>query len=252
MPAFDDPAERAQHVGLVAEVARSVAVLPVAEAAEALEVLSLALDLLVGILAALLTESSCIDRVSDLADLLFDLQLDRQSVAIPARHVGCSKPGQQCRTDHEVLQNLVDRVADVDVAVGVRRAVMQHEAVRPVGGGALDRTVQVAGVPVSQHAGFAGRKRCLHRKIRIGQVDRVFVVHGPVAMSREACMVYGIDVMVRNLELASFRDSFGNPQNLPGLAGILVHLGGHGCKRVEMPFMTDEAGKFDGQMVAVK
>jgi hypothetical protein len=38
--------------------------------------------------------------------------------------------------DDDVLEDLVDRVADVDVAVGVGRAVVQHEA-RPALGEAL-------------------------------------------------------------------------------------------------------------------
>jgi hypothetical protein len=32
------------------------------------------------------------------------------------------------RLDDDVLEDLVDRVADVDLAVGVGRAVVQHEA----------------------------------------------------------------------------------------------------------------------------
>ena len=41
---------------------------------------------------------------------------------------GASKPGERLALDDDVLEDLVDRVADVDVAVRVRRAVVQHEA----------------------------------------------------------------------------------------------------------------------------
>jgi hypothetical protein len=64
---------------------------------------------------------------------LLDLVLDRQAVAVPARHVGRVEAGQRLGTDDDVLEDLVHRVADVDVAIGVRRAVVQHEA-RPPGG----------------------------------------------------------------------------------------------------------------------
>ncbi len=57
----------------------------------------------------------------------FDLVLDRQAVAVPARHVGRVEAGQRLRADDDVLEDLVDRVADVDVAVGVGRAVVQDE-----------------------------------------------------------------------------------------------------------------------------
>jgi hypothetical protein len=59
---------------------------------------------------------------------LLDLVLDRQAVAVPARHIGRVETGQRLGADDDVLEDLVHRVADVDVAVGVGRAVVQHEA----------------------------------------------------------------------------------------------------------------------------
>ena len=53
--------------------------------------------------------------------------LDRQAVAVPAGHVGRVEARHRLGLDHDVLQDLVDRVADVDVAVGVGRAVVQDE-----------------------------------------------------------------------------------------------------------------------------
>ena len=58
---------------------------------------------------------------------LFDLVLDRQAVAIPARHIRRIETSQRLGANDDVLENLVDRMADVDVAVGIGRAIVQHE-----------------------------------------------------------------------------------------------------------------------------
>jgi hypothetical protein len=60
------------------------------------------------------------------AVLLLDLPLDRQAVAVPARHVVAVVPAHLERAGDHVLQDLVERMADMDVAVGIGRAVMQH------------------------------------------------------------------------------------------------------------------------------
>ena len=66
------------------------------------------------------------------AQLFLDLPLDRQAVAVPAGHVVDVVAEQEARADDEVLQGLLQRVADVDGAVGVGRAVVQHDrAARP-------------------------------------------------------------------------------------------------------------------------
>ena len=61
------------------------------------------------------------------ARFLHDLELDRQPVAIPARHVGRAKAGHRFRFHDEILEDLVQRRAHVDVAVRERRAVVQDE-----------------------------------------------------------------------------------------------------------------------------
>ena len=59
--------------------------------------------------------------------LLLNLPFDRQAVAVPARNVIGVLAAHALRANDDVLQDLVERVADVDVAIGVGRAVMQHE-----------------------------------------------------------------------------------------------------------------------------
>ncbi len=114
-------------VGFVPVGHGEIRILPVAQHAKALEILLLPLDLLGGVGAA---QPLRLLRGKVLAVRLFDLHLDRHAVAIPAGHVRRVEPRQGLDLDDDVLEDLVHRVADVDVAVGVGRAVVQDEAGR--------------------------------------------------------------------------------------------------------------------------
>jgi hypothetical protein len=61
------------------------------------------------------------------AVLLLDRVLDRQAVAVPARDVLRVEALELALLDDHVLEDLVDRVAHVDLAVGIGRAVVQDE-----------------------------------------------------------------------------------------------------------------------------
>ena len=121
---FQNLAERTDFVGLGLEGHRQVGVVPLAQHAEADEILLLALDLLGGKGAR---QFAHLVAGNVLAVQLLDLVLDRQAVAVPARDIGRIETGQRLRANDDVLENLVDRVADVDVAVGIGRAVVQDE-----------------------------------------------------------------------------------------------------------------------------
>ena len=121
---FNQLSECADFVGLVAVIHRQVRVVPLAQHAQTDEVLFLALHLLGRIRARLALHFG---HRQMLAELLFNLNLDRHAVAIPARHVMRVKAGHVAALDNDVFQNLVHRMADVDIAVRIRRAVMQGE-----------------------------------------------------------------------------------------------------------------------------
>src|SRR3546814_20821992 len=95
----------------------AVRVVPVSNPAQALEGRSLDVDLRAGGFTALLPEFDRIALHPDRAVLLLDRDLDRQAVAVPARDVGRVEAGQVLRLDDDVLEDLVDRVAEVDRAV---------------------------------------------------------------------------------------------------------------------------------------
>jgi hypothetical protein len=169
---LEDPAERAHFVGLGLEAHGQVGVVPVAQHAEADEVLLLALDLLGSIGTAQLAHLVGGDI---LAVLLLDLVLDRQAVAVPARHVGRIETAQGLRADDDVLEDLVDRMADVDVAIGIGRAVMEHEA-RAAGADLADALVKPLPLPLGDPLRLAPGQIAAHRKRGIGKVQGVLVV----------------------------------------------------------------------------
>ncbi len=166
----DDLAEGAQDVGLEPEVHGQVGAVPVAQHAQAHEVGLLARHLLGGIDAAGIAEFARADLVPGLAQLLLHLQLDRQAVAVPARHIGRVEARQGLALDDDVLEHLVDRVADVDVAVGIGRAVMQHE-LRPPGAGLADAAVQALLLPAGECVRLALRQVAAHREPGVRQIE---------------------------------------------------------------------------------
>jgi hypothetical protein len=116
------------------EVHRQVGVGPVAGDAEALELLALDVDPTPCEVTAFLAEVDHVDLVlvEPLgAVLLLDLPFDGQAVAVPAGDVAGVLPHHLLGADDHVLQDLVQRVPDVEVAVGVGRAVVEREALAP-------------------------------------------------------------------------------------------------------------------------
>ena len=186
MAVVDDLGQRAHLVGLEAEVERAIRVVPVTEHTETLEVAALDVDLLVGVFAALLPELDRIELDADLAPLLLDRDLDRQTVAVPARDVGRIEARHALGLDDDVLEDLVDRVAEVDRAVRIRRAIVQHELRAPLRMRAQLR-VQAFFLPARQHRRLALGQIAAHREIGRRQVDRRLVgVRGTVGLGAHA------------------------------------------------------------------
>ena len=165
---------------LAAIVHGGVAVLPVAQDPQALEAVPLDVDPLAGIGAALLAEFGLGDLVlaaALAAQLLLDLPLDRQAVAVPAGHIVHVVAHGEARADHEVLQGLLQGVADMDGPVGVGRAVVQHEE-RRAGrlAGLAGGVVEVDLVPPGQDLRLLLRQACAHGEVGLGQKDGLAIV----------------------------------------------------------------------------
>ena len=79
-------------------------------------------------------------------------------------------PHQRAGLHGHVLEDLVERVADVDAAVGIGRAVVKNE-LRPVFAELTQLLIQANAVPLLQDLRFALRQTSLHRKRRFRQVQ---------------------------------------------------------------------------------
>ena len=143
---------------------RQVRVLPVAEDAETPELLALDFDPFLGVSAALLADVCLAHLALLVAEFLVDFQLDRQAVAIPARHVRCVEALHAFALDDNVLEDLVQRVPDMNIAVRIGRAIVQGE-VRFPGGRLADLAVKFELGPVLHDLRFALWQVAAHREI---------------------------------------------------------------------------------------
>ena len=112
-----------------------IGMVPVADDAEPLELLPLHGKPVLGIGAAFPPEGDDRLRIREVGlrlafgsvEFLLDLPFDREPVTVPAGNVVGFPPRHLVRAHDDVFQRLVERGADMDVAVGVRRPVVEHE-----------------------------------------------------------------------------------------------------------------------------
>ena len=161
---------------LVVRDEREVGMLPVGVHAEALEALALDIDVLLGPLAAQLAQLRLADLGHALrADGHLHHVLDRLAVAVPAGNIGTEIPALGMAFHHEVLEDLVKGMADVDRAVSVGRPVVQDEGLA-VGVLLQHAAVDILPLPCLQALGLLRRQVPAHGKIGAGQVHRVLVI----------------------------------------------------------------------------
>ena len=165
-------------LSLGGKVHGGVGVVPVAGDAEALKLLALYLDPMTGEFPALGAEVDDRHRVLVLAlfpVLLLDLPFDGQAVAVPAGHIVGILAQHLLGAGDDVLQDLVERVADMEMAVGVGRSVVEDELLPALGVGP-QFGVDVELLPALEYLRFALRQSRLHREVGLRQEDRIFVI----------------------------------------------------------------------------
>ena len=96
-------------------------------------------------------------------------------MAVPARHIIGIEAEHLLAARHHVLEDLVERVPDMDVAVGVRRAVVQDEFLAALRGCA-QLLVEVALLPARENLRLALRQAGAHREIRLRQKQRFGII----------------------------------------------------------------------------
>ena len=112
------------------------------------------------------------------AVFLLDLPLDRQAVAVPARHVIGVVAEHLVRADDHVLQDLVQPRADMDVGVRVGRAVVQDVFLAALRLFPL-AAVEVELFPARQDLRLLLRQPGAHGEVGLGQKQRLGVVAAP-------------------------------------------------------------------------
>ena len=106
----------------------------------------------------------------------FDRVLDRQPVAVPAGDVLRVKPSELLGLDDHVLEHFVECVANVQLAIGVGRAVVQHKQGR-ADARCAQALVQAGFVPLLDPGGLALGQVAAHGEGRVGQVQGAAVVN---------------------------------------------------------------------------
>ena len=166
-----------QHVedaGLVPRVERQIRVFPVPQDAQAAELVALDADPLHRLDVAERADLRVLHVGGLRPEVLGDLVLDRQAVAVPPRDVRAVEPAHRQRPDDDVLEHLIQEVPHVDLAVRIRRPIMEDLPL-PALAGLADLAVEVLLPPARLDLRLARRQVRLHVEPGDGQVQRVFV-----------------------------------------------------------------------------
>ena len=192
---FVDFAEHAHGIRLGFEIHGQVGVVPIAQHAQTDEVFFLAGNLFGGIFAAQFAET----RFGHVfAVQLFHHHFDGQAVAVPARHIRRVETGLGFAADNDVFEDFVDGMTDVDVAVGIRRAVVQDEF-RTAFGDFAQFLIAFVLVPAFQPRRLALGEVAAHRKRAFEQVYG-FAVIGHVVILYGFGISVSDDVSLRSSE----------------------------------------------------
>jgi len=100
---------------------------------------------------------------------LFHHHFDGQTVAVPTRYIRRVKTVLGFAADNDVFENFIDGMTDVDVAVGIRRTVVQNEF-RTAFGDFAQFLVAFLLVPAFQPCRLALGKIAAHWKRALEQV----------------------------------------------------------------------------------
>ena len=131
-------------------------------------------------------------------EFFLDLPFDREPVTVPAGNVVGFPARHLMRTDDDVLQRLVERRADVNVAVGVRRPVVEDEF-RAAFAAPAQLRIQILTRPARQNFWLLLRQTSAHGKIRLRQIEGARVIEvgdGRVGHECEAKFGFGCKILL--------------------------------------------------------
>ncbi len=146
---LEEAVEGLEGAGLVVARHGLVGLFPAAEAPDALKLRGLQVDVFLRVGAAGIQHRW--DRHLQLfaAELLVDLDLDGQAVAVVAGHIGRIEAGHGLRLHDKVLEALVQGMAQVNGSVGVGRTIVEQVR-RAAGAGLAQLFIEAQLGPASQ------------------------------------------------------------------------------------------------------
>ena len=178
LAAFGELEQLGHDRALGLRVHGQVGMVPISQNPQPLELFALHVDPVLRIGPAFGAELDRIDLVLVellLAVLFLNLPFDRQAVAIPARNIGRVLAQQVLGAADHVLEDVIERVADMHVAIGVGRTIVEDELLAP-GARLAQPAIEVLPVPPRQNARLLLRKPGLHGEIGLRQEDGVSIV----------------------------------------------------------------------------
>ena len=173
---FNEPGELADNGGLVGIIHGEVRLVPVGKYPQPFELFFLNFDKFGGVFPAQLADLAFAEILFLLFQFLAHLMLDRQTVAIPSRNKGSVESLHALDLDDKILEHFVQCMAHMDVAVGIRRSVMENIL------GFTRRRLANPGVEVLSFPLFENLRLLMdevrpHRKIRHRQVQCFLIIH---------------------------------------------------------------------------
>ena len=175
MAVIDNTRQRAHDIGLELEVHGQVGIEPVPDDTHADKIGTLAIDLSGSVVTAFFAKLLRAHLDARFTHLLLDIEFNGQAVTVPARHIGGIEARQGPRLDDNILEDLVDGMAQVQFTVGIGGAIVQDEF-RATGAGLADFLIQVHVLPFFQSLGFPLGQAGFHGEGRFRQVQCVFVI----------------------------------------------------------------------------
>src|SRR5690606_15473213 len=91
-----------------------------------------------------------IDLITRLANFFLDIVFDWQTMTVPTGNIGRIKTAQGFAFDNNVLEDFIDRVADMDIAIGIGWAVVKDKLFAS-SAGCADLLIHIIGLPLLEH-----------------------------------------------------------------------------------------------------
>ncbi len=170
VPGCQQLAENLDYARLIFRRHCFIGIIIIAENAQALELLHLYFNESLGVLPALPPYLNTWHLLGLVAKLTRNVKLNGQAVAVPSGDIGRPVAHHGVVLDNNVFEDLVQGVPQVQVAVGVGRAVMENVSLCPLSR-LLDTAVYLFILPFFYNAGFLLREVCPHGEIGCRKID---------------------------------------------------------------------------------